>query len=229
MMRPMTDAARSLPLPRRTARTLPTLSRRREMPSAAAMARRRFAIAAAKRLLPAAALLLLGVVLFWPEIDGSPDQGRLAFRREAQPRPEALRVVEPVYRGIDEAGRPYTVSAGVAQQPGAAEVLDLAAPVADMVMTDGHWVHLRAETGRYDRPAARLDLAGAVTLHHDDGTRLETPAAQVLLDEGTAQGDAPVAAQGPFGTLTAEGFRVLERGAVIVFTGAARAVLEDRP
>ena len=38
----------------------------------------------------------------------------------------------------------------------------------------------------------------------------------------------PVAAQGPFGTLTAEGFRLSDRGQVVVFTGNARAVLEGR-
>ena len=35
-----------------------------------------------------------------------------------------------------------------------------------------------------------------------------------------------MAAQGSFGTLTGEGFRLRDRGAVVVFTGHARAVLE---
>ena len=44
-----------------------------------------------------------------------------------------------------------------------------------------------------------------------------------------ASGDAPVAAQGPFGTLESEGFRLKDRGAVVVFTGRAHAVLEGGP
>ena len=53
-----------------------------------------------------------------------------------------------------------------------------------------------------------------------------TAAAEVQLHEGAASGDQPVAAQGPFGTLVSEGFRLTERGQVVVFTGRARAVLE---
>jgi lipopolysaccharide export system protein LptC len=37
-----------------------------------------------------------------------------------------------------------------------------------------------------------------------------------------------VAAQGPFGTLVSEGFRLYEKGAVVVFTGQSRALLEGR-
>ena len=55
---------------------------------------------------------------------------------------------------------------------------------------------------------------------------LKTEAATVETGAGTAQGDAPVAAQGGFGTLTSDGFRLTERGAVVVFTGHAHAVLE---
>jgi lipopolysaccharide export system protein LptC len=43
---------------------------------------------------------------------------------------------------------------------------------------------------------------------------------------GAAQGNQPVAAQGPFGTLTADGFRLTDRGQVVLFTGKARVVLE---
>ena len=44
---------------------------------------------------------------------------------------------------------------------------------------------------------------------------------------GTAEGDDPVTGQGPFGNVTAEGFRILDRGDTIVFKG--RTKLEIRP
>jgi lipopolysaccharide export system protein LptC len=98
-----------------------------------------------------------------------------------------------------------------------------------MLLSSGAWVYLRADRGRYDRAARKLDLYGAVTLYHDNGTMMRTDQAEVLLDAGSAQGDAPVAAQGPFGTLVSEGFRLTDRGARMVFTGNARAMLEERP
>lgn len=204
-------------------------SRQRRQPRPGQLARRRILVGLAKRLLPALALALLAVVVFWPEIEGSEERSRVSFRRSAQPRAESLRVLSPRYQDVDELSRPYTVTARVAQQLGAEQVLDLEAPRADMVLTDGGWVHISADRGRYDRPRHHLDLAGDVTVHHDNGMRFRTPEASVEIEEGTAGGDAPVAAQGPFGTIEAEGFRLKERGAVVVFTGRAHAVLEGGP
>ncbi len=201
-------------------------SRERRAPTLGQLSRRRFSVRWTKRLLPALALGLLAVVVFWPEIEGGEDRSRVSFRRPAQPQAEAMRVIDPRYQGVDELSRPFTVTANAGQQVGSAEILDLEEPRADIVLTDGAWVFLRARTGRYDKPASHLDLAGEVTLFHDAGTMLRTEQAAVRIDAGTAEGDAPVAAQGPFGTLTAAGFRLTERGAVIVFTGQAHAVLE---
>ena len=201
-------------------------SRQRRAPTAGELARRRFAVRWAKRLLPLLALVLLATVAFWPEIEGDEDRSRVGFRRTVQPRAEALRVVAPRYQGIDDLNRPFTVTAAAAQQQGSAEVLDLDQPRADITMGDGAWVYIRAESGHYDKPEGQLDLAGDVTVYHDGGTMLRTPSAMLLVEAGSAAGDEPVAAQGPFGTLTSEGFRLAERGNVIVFTGRAHAVLE---
>jgi lipopolysaccharide export system protein LptC len=212
----------SPPLPRH----IPPPSRQRRAPTSGQLARRRILVALAKRLLPVLAVGLLAVVAFWPEIEGGEERSRVSFRRTAQPQAEALRVVQPRYQGIDELSRPYTVTARSAQQRGSEEVLDLDQPRADILLTDGAWVYLSAEEGRYDRPRSHLDLAGDVKIYHDNGTMMRTKQAAVEIDSGAASGDAPVAAQGPFGTLTSEGFRLTERGAVVVFTGRAHAVLE---
>lgn len=223
---PGTPPRAPAPLPARN--HLPP-SRQRRSPRPGQLARRRILVGLAKRLLPALALALLAVVVFWPEIEGNEERSRVSFRRSAQPRAESLRVLSPRYQDVDEMSRPYTVTARVAQQLGAEQILDLEAPRADMVLTDGGWVHISADTGRYDRPRHHLDLAGDVTVHHDNGMRFRTPEAAVEIEAGTASGDAPVAAQGPFGTIEAEGFRLRERGAVVVFTGRAHAVLEGGP
>ena len=201
-------------------------SRTRAAPTVGQMARRRFAVAWTKRLLPALALVLLGAVVFWPEIEGNEDRSRVSFRRTVQPRAEALRVVNPRYQGVDELNRPFTITARAGQQEGAAEILNLEEPRGDITMGDGAWIYVQSHTGRYDKPAGKLDLAGDVTIYHDNGTMLLTQAASVEMAAGTAEGDTPVAAQGGFGTLTAEGFRIRDRGAVVVFTGKSHAVLE---
>jgi lipopolysaccharide export system protein LptC len=188
--------------------------------------RRRLAVAAAKRILPLAAVALLAAIALWPELESAADRGRVAFKRVTEVRPDALSVVRPRFQGVDEQNRPYTVTADTAVQAGNENVVQLQAPRADLQLTDGGWLYMEAREGRYDRPRNHLDLAGRVTIHHDDGTQVVTDRAAIDVTGGHAAGDTPVAAQGPFGTLTAEGFRLRDRGQVVVFTGKSRAVLE---
>ncbi len=202
-------------------------SRERRVFSKGQMARRRFLMRWIKRLLPVAALALLSTVALWPEFERAEDRGRVSFRRIAQSGPEAVRVVDPRYQGLDEQNRPYNLTAAVARQQGNDNMVDLDAPRADILLDNGNaWVLLEAREGRFDRSSNHLDLTGDVTLWHDNGTLMVTDAAAIELRAGTAEGDTPVAAQGPFGTLTAQGFRLSDRGQVVIFTGQSRLILE---
>ena len=104
----------------------------------------------------------------------------------------------------------------------------LSEPRADILLNDGAWVFVESRDGRYDKPAHVLELTGDVRIFHDGGTLFVTEAATVQLNEGTAQGDRPTQAQGSFGTIDSEGFEMRDRGAVMIFTGRARAILEGR-
>lgn len=184
------------------------------------------AIAVAKRVLPLAALGLLATIALWPEFESAAERGRIAFRQTTQVRPAALQIVNPRYQGVDEQNRPFSVTAADAVQTATEEIVALRVPRADMLLADGGWVYLEARDGVYDKARSTLDLTGEVTVHHDDGTQFVTARAAIDLAAGGAVGDEPVAAQGPFGTLTAEGFRLQDRGQVVLFTGSARVVLE---
>ena len=170
--------------------------------------------------------MLLSIVALWPEFDRAEDRARLSFRRVTQGVTEAVRVVRPRYRGLDEQARPYNITAATAVQSAVEAPVELEKPRADMFFSDGSWGLLESSEGRYDKTAGTLDLSGDVTLWRDDGTTMSTTSAQVDVSGGRAQGDEDVAAQGPFGTLTASGFRLEDRGRVVVFTGNARVVLE---
>lgn len=214
---------------RGSATRLPPPSRERRPPSPGQLARRRLAVAVAKRVLPLAALGLLATIALWPEIESAGERGRIAFRQTTQVKPDALHVANPRYQGVDEENRPFTVTAATAVQTASEDMVELSLPRADLLLTDGGWIYLEAREGLYDKPQRRLDLAGAVTVHHDDGTQFTTARAAIDLGAGAAEGDQPVAAQGPFGTLNAEGFRLRDRGQVVLFTGRARVVLEATP
>ncbi|WP_424134103.1 LPS export ABC transporter periplasmic protein LptC [Roseomonas chloroacetimidivorans] len=204
----------------------PVPSRARRNYSHGSILRRRVMVQLLKYLLPAGALALLAAIVLWPEIDRNTENARLSFRRLSRLTPEAVRVVDPRYQGVDEQGRPYNVTAFLATQPGQANIVDLDTPRGDMTQANGGWALVESRNGRFDREAGILELWTDVTVWQDDGTLIETQEARVDVKGGNAEGDRPVAAQGSFGTVAGEGFRLRDRGAVVVFTGNARAVLE---
>lgn len=182
----------------------------------------------AKRLLPLGALGLLLMVAFYPELNGSGEHGRVSFGG-AKVTPEGGQLTEAHYQGVDTAGRPYTVTAARVVQVGP-ERAELEAPKADMQLQSGEWLMVEAERGVYAQKANRLDLSGDVTLYRDDGTVMQTASASLDLHANAAAGSEMVHVEGPFGVLDAQGFTVLDRGAVVQFTGPARLVLKgDRP
>jgi lipopolysaccharide export system protein LptC len=221
---PGTLPAAAEPRAARRARAL-GLGASRAVLDPAALARRRVVVTVLKRALPAAALAVLALIALWPELSGVDDRVRLAYRLPDGSITDSARLLAPRFVGRDQRGRPYELAADTAEQPSGSQTVTLARPVGDITLEDGAWVALRAETGWYQRERALLDLAGEVTLFHDAGYEIRTSRARIDLAGGRAEGDDPVAAQGPPGTLDGAGFRLEERGAVVIFTGPARMVL----
>jgi lipopolysaccharide export system protein LptC len=197
--------------------------RARQTPTARHLARRRFAVTVTKWLLPALALALLSSIALWPEFNRTAEQARLAFR-QISGQIHGAELIDARYHGIDAKGRPYTVTAATAQQAGRNR-FNLTSPKADITLQDGTWLMLQAKKGVYRREADALDLSHAVTLYRDDGTTMVTNSASIDIKNGAAAGGQPVLAEGPFGTLNAQGFTLLDKGAIIQFTGHAHLVL----
>ncbi len=222
-------AARALPQPLKPART--TLGSVTPRPPSSGVAQRLSsrAVTFLKVTLPLIALVLLGLVLAWPRLNPDPREFRLgAGDITATVDADSSRMIKPRYVGLDENNQPYAVVAETAiQAAGSSDRVLLARPKADVTLKDGSWVAVDAREGLYDRVRQTLGLRGQVHVFHDAGYEFMTESADLDMQAGTASGDAPVEGQGPFGHLRAEGFRILDKGGRILFTGKAR--LELRP
>lgn len=200
-------------------------ARMRQTLSPGQLARRRLLVTWSKRLLPVLALGLLATVAVWPELERQTDAARLAIRHLGAVEGDG-RVVDARYQSVDEKGRPYTVTAAVAVQSGPHRV-NLTMPKGDVTMQNGAWLLVHSRQGVYLQRAGQLDLSGDVTLYRDDGTFLRSPTASIDLKRGAAASADTVSAEGPFGTLDAMGFTLVDKGNVIQFTGPARLVLDQ--
>jgi lipopolysaccharide export system protein LptC len=101
----------------------------------------------------------------------------------------------------------------------------MVAPVGDMTMANGSWLRGEGQQGVYISPTGQLDLQGNVVLYRDDGVTLQTDTATLDTKSGAASSADRVHVEGPFGTLDAQGFTVLDQGGVVQFTGPARLVI----
>jgi lipopolysaccharide export system protein LptC len=199
-------------------------ARMRRLPSSRHLARRHIAITLTKLLLPALALALLASIALWPEFDRAKQQALLALRQVGA-EIEGAQLIEARYHGTDERGRPYTLTAATAQRAGP-ERVNLTIPKGDITLQDGTWLMLQAKQGVFIQHSNQLDLSHDVTLYRDDGTTLVTESASIDMKNGAAAGAEPVHAEGPFGTLDAQGgFTLLDKGSTIQFAGPAHLML----
>lgn len=192
-----------------------------QLPSSRGLARRHLFITLTKWLLPVGASLLLASIALWPEIGHMRDTVRVAVEQSSA---GGATLTDARYRGIDDHGRPYTVTASTAQQDGP-DRINLTAPRADISLTDGTWLMLQSKRGVYLQHSDQLDLSRDVTLYRDDGTTMTTSSASIDLKAGAAAGGQPTHAEGPFGTLDAQGFAITDKGTAIQFSGPAHLVL----
>lgn len=189
------------------------------------LARRHLLITLTKWLLPVAALLLLATIALWPEIGHMRDTVRIVVEHTSS---GGAILTDARYHGVDDHGRPYTVTAATAQQDGP-DRINLTIPKADITLTNGTWLMVHSKRGVYLQHSDQLDLSREVTLYRDDGTTLTTASASLDLKAGAAASDEPTHAEGPFGTLDAQGFTVVDKGAAIQFIGPAHLVLNGSP
>ena len=198
-------------------------ARIRQLPDSRGLARRRLVIALIKFSLPALALLLLVTLAAWPEIDRLRDNGRLSYDSVSRDAGGAT-LSNVRYRSVDDHGRPYTLTAATAQQVDD-DRINLVTLKGDITLADGTWLMLQSQRGVYLKHSDQLDLSGHVVLYRDDGTTVTTASASVDLKSGAAAGAEPTHAEGPFGTLDAQGFTLTDKGAAIQFAGPAHLVL----
>ena len=178
----------------------------------------------AKFVLPVVAVGILGIVALWPELQDLPrkDAPQAAMEEEAV----VGEVLNPRFYSVDAEDRPYSIVADEADQAaGDSAIIDLDVPQAEMEMAGGEKIWLDAEAGTYNQTDELVYLEGNVVLRHEDGTVFVTETANVDIAEGLAWGDRAIDGEGPFGDIAAQGFRVFDEGATVVFTGRSRLIL----
>jgi lipopolysaccharide export system protein LptC len=197
--------------------------RERVPPAPRRIARRRFLITLTKWSLPMAAMALLASIALWPEIQEATLKARLEMNHISG-EVDGGKLVDARYNGIDEKGRPYTITAATAWQIDPERVA-LTMPKGDITLENGTWLMITSKEGTFLQHLNQLDLVKDVTLYRDDGTTMHTESASIDVKAGAAAGSQPTHVEGPFGVLDAQGFTVMDKGTAIDFPGPAHLIL----
>jgi lipopolysaccharide export system protein LptC len=174
--------------------------------------RRRSAVRIAKYALPLVALALLSSIALWPELSRSLANGRVTWHRLTAVVAGSGEIVLPRYHGLDERG-------GV-------ERLNLIKPRGDVTLSNGTWIEVQSRRGVFMQHLDELDLQDDVTLYRQDGTTMTSRTATINMKQGAAESDEYTHAEGPFGTLDAQGFTLVDKGSIIQFHGPAHLVMQ---
>ena len=178
-----------------------------------------------KLMLPLGATALVVIVVTWPYLSGREDGIPLSFSSMGLGLTEKVFMTNARYMGSDDKDQPYTLTAELmSEEDGVEDAIRLTKPQADIMLNDGSWLALTADTGVLIRKSEQLTLEGGVNFFSDAGYEFRTQRAEINLASKRAHGDEPIEGQGPFGTLNADSFRLEDQGNTIFFEGNVRMV-----
>ncbi len=179
-----------------------------------------------KVLLPVMALMLIVLVVVWPYLKLNDTRFSIGFTALQVGNVEDPAMINPRFQGADKEKQTFSITADIAKNLlNAEKSVELEMPKADISLDDGSWLVVTAKTGIYIREKETLRLNESVNLFHDSGYEFRTESADIDLTRGTASGSVPVEGQGPFGHLKAEGFRLVDKGKTIFFTGKSELTI----
>ena len=177
------------------------------------------------RLLAVALPALIGAVAAAMLIAPLGERGEVSFlldRNKVDTAADRLRVDDAMYRGRDNQGRPFSLTAGEAVQRSAAvPIVELADLTARMQLTEGPAV-LLAPAGRYNIEDQLVAVDGVVRFATSDGYRMTVRNVSIDLPRRTVLGAGGVEGAIPAGTFSADTIRADLDGRVLTRAGNAR-------
>lgn len=135
---------------------------------------------------------------------------------------ERLRVDNAMYRGEDDKGRPFSLTAGEAVQRSSREgVVRMNDLVARILLPDGP-ARMRAEAGAYDIDREVVSVIGPLMLDTADGYRMTARDVSINLETQRLSGDGGVEGTIPAGTFSANRIEADIAARTLTLDGNAR-------
>ena len=178
-------------------------------------------IAGLRVVLPVAIGVLAAFVVVLPLYAGG-DVSFLLDKNKVEVAKERLRVQSASYRGEDDKGQPFALTAGSAVQKSSAEpIVKLEQLSAKIGLSDGP-ASIVADHGHYDMDKQQVSVDGPVRVDSSGGYRLVTQNSTVDLKTKTLKSGGAVTGTVPQGTFSANQLNADLDGHIVRLDGNAR-------
>jgi lipopolysaccharide export system protein LptC len=152
--------------------------------------------------LPSSIGVLLAYLALAP-LQKGPEISFILDKRKVDVAKERMRVQSAQYRGQDNLGRLFTLDAASAVQANSQDpIVDIAGMAARIMLERGP-ATIRADRGRYNMEAEKVDVAGPILVTAADGYRLQTRDVQVNLSTRSLESRGRVEGRMPLGHFSA--------------------------
>ncbi|MFT4027677.1 MAG: LPS export ABC transporter periplasmic protein LptC [Novosphingobium sp.] len=173
------------------------------------------------RVLPAGVGAVVAVMILAPFTP----RGEISFlldRNKVAVTSERLRVDKAMYRGADNQGRPFSLTAGAAVQRSAKDpTVEMNDLVARIQLADGP-AEISAPVGLYNIPEERVGVIGPLNFRAADGYSMSASNVTVDLKSRRVEGSGGVSGSIPAGTFSANRIVADLAGRTVALDGRAR-------
>ena len=182
------------------------------------------------RLLKLALPALIGVVLaflFFSPLEEKQEVSFLLDKNKVGTAEERLKVSAAQYRGQDDAGRPFVLSAQSALQANSQTQIVEISGLSARILLDNGPAGFRANRARYNMQNDHVDVVGPILFTAADGYRMGTRDVTVNMRNRTLASRGPVEGQMPLGRFSADQLRVNLPDRTVVLEGRARLHIDQ--
>jgi len=177
------------------------------------------------RVLPAGVGVVAALMILAP-FSPRGDISFLLDRTKVAITSERLRVDNAMYRGQDDEGRPFSLTAGNAIQRSAkVPEVDMKDLVGQILLSDGP-ARIAAPTGSYDITHDKVDVSGPLSFQAADGYRLQASNVTVDLKNRMMTGSGGISGAIPAGTFSADRIIADLTARTVALDGRARLRME---
>jgi len=184
-------------------------------------------VAVLRVVLPAAVGVVAALMVFLPLTSGG-DVSFVLDKNKVEVSKERLKVQAASYRGQDNKGQPFVLTAQSALQKSATDSLvDMQKLMAELQTPDG-LAKLNAPSGTFNPVTQQMDVHGPITFAGPNNYTLNSNGAVVDLKTKTMNGKGGVSGTVPQGTFTADNMSADLDGRVVRLDGRARLRIAPR-